>query len=173
LKLFICKAAKDRSRRQGKKNLRIATVYVDLGDRPGMSDIMADFAWRRAVESNKGVVAAIRKRIPEFFRKFEKDHAAKAKELDLDPAKAKITFDRYAGCGACPCSPGYIVRVPRKEEPHYSYREIHYDVWMATREQRKANQEKAQKRKAKKEFEKAERDKFEERLAARVEKRFG
>ncbi len=40
--------------------------------------------------------------------------------LDWDPDEVKVRWSRFAGCKACPCSPGFVVKAMPKELEDYS-----------------------------------------------------
>jgi hypothetical protein len=116
LKLVIDNVREDRDYRQSTKTARLFTIFTSF-DRPGMSDVIGDIMWRRSVSSDKETIALIRKKLPQMLKTFAKKHPHLAESLDLDAAKATVRFSNKAGCTVCPCSPGYVVRVPRLNEP--------------------------------------------------------
>lgn len=65
--------------------------------RPGMKNILADFAWRRTV-----TLADIKKD-PTF-------HKVIAEYLKCPVEELTFHFNRNAGCAMCPCSPGIVVK---------------------------------------------------------------
>ena len=71
-------------------------VYVDTADRPGMSDIAADFAWRRNHEQPFSSEEMKKMLIDQFPAIFDDN--------------IKVAYSRLAGCTMCPCSPGYNVK---------------------------------------------------------------
>lgn len=97
----------------GQGKLARANIRIFLGDkmtsRPGMSNIMEDFAWRRSGNTEQ---------IHEKFcsdKNLKETIINKLKEIKMFPEKCndiKLEFDRYTGCSMCPCSPGIIVKIP-------------------------------------------------------------
>jgi len=84
---------------------RIAEVYgAENTQRPGMQDILADFAWRRDCKPPKD--KAFREELKQLVEE------TIAREFPLFAgAKLRIRWDRSCGCRMCPCSPGYVVEL--------------------------------------------------------------
>lgn len=74
--------------------------YIELPEkeRPGMSNILADFEWRRTHSSPLPNPKAYK--ILEPFILASGYHPT-----------GKIIYSRKAGCNMCPCSPGYVIEV--------------------------------------------------------------
>jgi hypothetical protein len=66
-------------------------------ERPGMGNIMADFAWRRSVKMTDI------KTNPDFKK-------AIAEYLQKPVDGLVFRFNRNCGCSMCPCSPGILVQ---------------------------------------------------------------
>jgi hypothetical protein len=94
----------------------ILIVFVEDPKRPGMADIIEDFAYRRSV-----TLAEYRKD-PDLL-------AEVAKLVDRPVGSFRLAFSRYAGCSMCPCSPGIIV--VDTAEPHKNKSSNLRCVWVA------------------------------------------
>jgi hypothetical protein len=78
------------------RHFGVAMVYIDQGRPFNEGDLMGDFAWRREHEpalTADEVLSLVREKLVEEGVKGE----------------FRIKYDRKAGCGGCPCSPGYVV----------------------------------------------------------------
>lgn len=105
---------------------KIGVVYVPYVDRPFDKGILKDgnladeFVWRRTHNEpfHRQVIWNI---IKDTF-------ATNGFEI------ASVTYDKYAGCSTCPCSPGYVVKgVPLHE---YDYRfNSHLVVFLSHKEE--------------------------------------
>ncbi len=110
-KLILKSIDEDRSKINGRRK-RVATVFLDDVTRPGpwgngQGDLLDEFAWRR---NNKAPASP--KMIKEFLSPIL---AGKGISRPL-----KVSWSRYAGCGMCPCSPGYIVTTGEHPWQHYT-----------------------------------------------------
>jgi hypothetical protein len=87
-------------------------VFVDDVDRPfNNGDIMGDFAWRRTH------AAPVK---PSELKKKLIDRLA-----PLGIEIENVSYNRYAGCSSCPCSPGYVVKL--KNQAYFGQR---VSFWM-------------------------------------------
>jgi len=69
--------------------------------RPGMSDILGDFAWRREHKkpfSEREILDAVRDTV-----------------IRLGHRIKSIKYSRKAGCSMCPCSPGFIINTDQDD----------------------------------------------------------
>lgn len=110
-KLILKSIDEDRGKINGRRK-RVATVYLADPTRPGpfgngQGDLLDEFAWRR---SNAAPVAP--KIIKEFLSPILQE-----KEISRP---LKVSWSRYAGCGMCPCSPGYVVTTGEHPWQHYT-----------------------------------------------------
>lgn len=90
---------------------RVAMVFAD-DKRPIMEGkILEDLQWRRTHDTPikpSLVLAAIKPYLPE--------------------GQYTIGYSRYAGCSACPCSPGYIIK-RKRVVGEYSFRTREVDAY--------------------------------------------
>lgn len=76
----------------------IALVFVSEQERPGGSDFVEDFVWRRThAEPAELKLAAART-------------ALAGLGVESPPEDLRVDYDRKAGCSMCPCSPGFVIR---------------------------------------------------------------
>lgn len=94
-------------RTEAKRNSsrRIAEVYgAEATQRPGMQDIVQDFAWRRSCGPSKD------KAFRQELRRMVEEVVAREFPL-FAGCELKIRWDRHCGCTMCPCSPGFVVEL--------------------------------------------------------------
>lgn len=89
----------------GKAPKGLLRVFVEDGTRPGMSDICADFSWRRSVDYSDLAN-------DDRFRHFIYSYMLKNNLISpsTDIAELKFKHSGNCGCQGCPCSPGIIVQ---------------------------------------------------------------
>jgi hypothetical protein len=78
---------------QGRFHKAPVIVFTPDRSRPGPKNIMADMQWRREHDAPFSEEELLEVLKPTF------------EELKFDVQR--ITYDHYAGCAMCPCSPGY------------------------------------------------------------------
>jgi hypothetical protein len=93
--------------RLARANMRVF-LSSKITDRPGMSNIMEDFAWRRGGAEASHQRLCSDKKLKEII-------VNKLKELKMLPDNNDISleFNSYTGCSMCPCSPGIVVKISR------------------------------------------------------------
>ena len=87
-------------------------VFPPDDSRPGMKDILGDFAWRRTHSkpyNERDILNAVRDKI------IRMGHRIKS-----------IKYSKKAGCSMCPCSPGYIINTD--QDAYHKHRKI--AIWL-------------------------------------------
>ncbi len=80
----------------GKSPRCVARIFIDES-RPIMEgDIAGDFVWRDTVDYSD-------------YAEDERIRSFVANLLEVKPEDITLQFNRYTGCGMCPCSPGIAV----------------------------------------------------------------
>lgn len=79
---------------QGKYHTAPVIIFTQDKSRPGPQDIMSDLRWRRQHDQPYPNEVILNYLKPKF------------KEMKFECTR--ISYEYYAGCAMCPCSPGYI-----------------------------------------------------------------
>lgn len=95
-----------------RRTLNRVTVYADI-DRPiNRGDVRGDIAWRR-MDHGKANKDKILNALEPFFT----EKAVTRDDITF------FSYDTYAGCSMCPCSPGFVIKFSKNLDRSY-------DIWL-------------------------------------------